>query len=158
MFNHNHRITQRLQLAQNLYKQVGIPRMQTDARFIEDIQRTHQATTQRRCQVDTLAFTTGKGSRQTVERQIPQSYIQQELQAVHNLRQQTFSYGSIRLIQLQVVEKGFRIRYRQSHQFGNILSTDLYIQGFRFQARPFTGRAGRLAPVASLHNAVLYLI
>ena len=38
---HHHGITQLLQLAEHLDEAVGIPAMQTDTRFVEDVERTH---------------------------------------------------------------------------------------------------------------------
>ena len=158
MFHHDHRITQRLQLTQHLYQQIGISRMQPDTRLIQYIQGTDQAAAQRSRQVNTLTFTTRQRSRKAVERQIPQPDIQQELQAVHNLRQQTFCHGRIRFVQHQVVKKGFCFRDRQCHQFSYILTAYFHIERFRFQAGPFTGRTGRLSPITSLHDTVLYFI
>ncbi len=59
MLHHDHGIPQGLQLSQYLDQQIRIPRMQTDTRLIQNIQRTHQATTQRGSQIDTLALSPG---------------------------------------------------------------------------------------------------
>ena len=53
---HHHGITQLLQLAEHLDEAVGIPAMQTDTRFVEDVERTHQAAPKGSRQVDALAF------------------------------------------------------------------------------------------------------
>ena len=59
MLHHDHGIPQGLQLSQYLDQQIRIPGMQTDTRLIQNIQRTHQATTQRGSQIDTLALSSG---------------------------------------------------------------------------------------------------
>ena len=100
MFDHDNRVTQCLQLAEHLYQQIGIARMEPDTRLIQYIQGTDQATAQRSRQINTLAFTTGERGGKTVERQVTQSYIQQELQAVGDFRQQAAGNGSFVLVEL----------------------------------------------------------
>ena len=115
--------------------------MKSDTRFVQYIKGTDQATSQRGRQIDTLAFPAGKGGGQTIERQVTQPHVQQELQAVGDLRQQPFGDGCLVLVELKGIEKGFRFRDRESDQFRNILPAHLYIQGFGAQAGTFAGRA-----------------
>ena len=92
MLYHYHGVAQLLQLAQYLDQSGGITAVQTDARLVEDIHAAHQRRTQIGGQVDALAFTSGKGIRESVERKIAQSHIQQELQAMGNLGEQALGY------------------------------------------------------------------
>ena len=132
--------------------------MKSDTRLVQYIKRPDQATPQRGRQIDTLAFSSGKRGRQAVKRQIAQPHIQQELQAVSDLRQQTFGNGCLVLVKSKIIEKGFCFRDRKGNQFRNILSPYLYIQGFRTQAGPFTGRANGLSAITCQHHTILYLI
>ena len=75
--------------------------MQSDTRLVEDIEHVDQLTADLGCQTDTLAFPTGKACRSTVERQVIQSHIQQELQAGTYLLQ--YFYGNLFLLLVQTL-------------------------------------------------------
>ena len=132
--------------------------MEPDTRLVQYIKRPDQATPQRSRQIDTLAFSSGKRGRQAVKRQIAQPHIQQELQAVSDLRQQTFGNGCLVLVKSKIIEKGFCFRDRKGNQFRNILSPYLYIKGFGTQTGPFASRANGLSTITRKHHTVLYLI
>ena len=145
-------------MPEHLDQQIGVTRMEPDTRLVQYIKRPDQATPQRSRQIDTLAFSSGKRGRQAVKRQIAQPHIQQELQAVSDLRQQTFGNGCLVLVKSKIIEKGFCFRDRKGNQFRNILSPYLYIKGFGTQTGPFASRANGLSTITRKHHTVLYLI
>ena len=92
MLYHHHGVAQFLQLSQHLDQSGGVTAVESDARLIQDIHASHQRRPQVGGQVDALAFTSGKGIRESVERKIAQTHIQQELQAMGNLGEQALGY------------------------------------------------------------------
>ena len=114
--------------------------MQTDTRLVENIKHIHQLRTNLCSQTDTLALTAGKADRTTVQRQIIQTDIQQELQTRTNLFQNL--YGDFLLF----IGKEFIylhqpvIQLVDVHvcQFIDILVMDSEMQSFLIQAGPFT--------------------
>ena len=115
MLHHHHRIAQLLELAQYAYQLVRVPAMQSDARLVQYIKTPHQAASQRRGQVDTLALTTRQRVTQPVQRQVAQPYIYQEADAAVDFRQYACGHLGIVGVQLQVVEEHFQLSHRQVH-------------------------------------------
>ncbi len=133
MFHHDHRITQRLQLTQHLYQQIGISRMQPDTRLIQYIQGTDQAAAQRSRQVNTLTFTTRQRSRKAVERQIPNPTSSRNCKRfIISVNKRFATAASVS--SSTRLSKGFCFRDRQCHQFSYILTAYFHIERFRFQA------------------------
>ena len=64
--------------------------MQADTRLIKNIKHIHQLGTYLCSQADTLALPAGKADRATVQSQIIQTDIQQELQTCTNLFQNLY--------------------------------------------------------------------
>ena len=75
VLHHHHGVAQRLQLLQHMNEPLGVARMEADARFVEDIERPHEAAAKAGCQIDALALATRERVRHPVERQIAKSHI-----------------------------------------------------------------------------------
>ena len=75
------RVTRITEFLQGIDETEIISLMQTDTRFIEDIEYIHQLRTDLSRQADTLAFPTRQRNRCPVEREIIQAYIEQEAKA-----------------------------------------------------------------------------
>ena len=158
VLHHHHRVTQILQILQHMDQTVGIPGMQADTRLVEDIERTHQRTTQTRTEVDTLTLTTREGVGETVERQITQSHVQEELQPALHLRQQTFAYLLVMFVEFQAVEPFLQPHHGHLHEVGDAPAANLHVVGLRLQSGTVTCRTRRPATIARQHHAVLDLI
>ena len=91
-----------------MYQPVGIPRVQSYRRLVEDIERPHETAAQRGTEVDALALATAQRIRQTVECEIAQTHVQQELDARAYFRQQTLSNLCIVVVELQIVKPFFQ--------------------------------------------------
>ena len=68
------------QLLQDLHQALVVPRVKSDAGFVQHIQRIHQRGSQGRSQGNTLNLTTGQGPRLPIQCQIPQTHVQEILQ------------------------------------------------------------------------------
>jgi excinuclease UvrABC ATPase subunit len=60
VFDDDYRIAQIAELPKNLNEPRRIARMETDTRFVENIERTGQVATERRGEIDALALTSGE--------------------------------------------------------------------------------------------------
>ena len=96
-------------------------------------------------QTNTLALTTGKADRTTVQRQIIQTNIQQELQTCTNLFQNLYWYFLLLIGKELIYLHQPVIQLVDVHvcQFINILIVDAEMQSFLIQASPFTFRTNR---------------
>ena len=73
---HDHdSITQGLQFFEDMDESFGVSGVETDTRFIEDIERAHQTASKACGEVDALALTARECIRETVEREIAKSHI-----------------------------------------------------------------------------------
>ena len=158
VLHHYHRVAQRLQLLQHMNQSVGIPRVQTNAGLVENVERTYQRTAQRGTEVDALTLTARERVRESVQRQITQSHVEQELQSACNLLQQSLAHLSVMWLQLQSVEPFLQSHHRHLYQVGNAPAAYLHVVGFGLQARAVTYGACGLSPVSGQHHAVLYLV
>jgi len=66
VFHHNDRVAKVTQFLKYIDKQRGVTRVESDAGFVKDIKRAHQAASERSGQVDALRFTTREGVGQPV--------------------------------------------------------------------------------------------
>ena len=105
-----------------------------------------------------MAFTTRKRVAQSVQGEVTQAYVLEELDAVVDFRQDALGDGGIVLIQLQVAEELLQVVDRQVHQLGDGASAYLYIAGFLLQTGAVAGRTIGFPPIACQHHAVLNLI
>ena len=70
-------VAQVTQVFQDFDQPAGVARVQTDARFVEDIQCVDEPSAQARRQIHAFGFATGQRARRTVERQVAKSDFDQ---------------------------------------------------------------------------------
>ena len=75
MFYYHDSVTNVPQPLQHRYKSLGITRMQSNARFIKYIKRSHKGTSQSCDQIYSLALSTGQGIRCSVKGKVSETYI-----------------------------------------------------------------------------------
>ena len=85
-------------------------------------------------QVDALTLTAGEGVGESVERKIPQTNIQEELQAVGDFGEQALADFLLMLRDFQFLEPFAQVHNRHLNQFGDALSANLYIVGFLLES------------------------
>ncbi len=101
VLHHDDRITQVAQFLQRTDQALVVPLVQTNRRFVEDIQHVDQLRTNLRGQSDALALTARQRGRLTVQRQIIQSHVQKEIQSGAYLLQ--YLCGNLLLLFVQVL-------------------------------------------------------
>ena len=158
MLNDNHGIAYVAQLLQYANKSIGVTTMQTDTWFIKNIERAHQTAAERGGEVDTLTLASRKGIGEAIESEIAKTDVENKLQAVVDLGEQTLGNGGILFGQLEIGKPLLEGYYRHLHKVGDTASGNLHISGFLLQSGAMTGGAVGLATITSKHNAILYLI
>ena len=142
MLHHDDRITQVAQFLQRTDQALVVPLVQTNRRFVEDIQHVDQLRTNLRGQSDALALTARQRGRLTVQRQIIQSHVQEEIQSGAYLLQ--YLCGNLLLLFVQVL-LGFIqpfAQFRDIHrrQFRDVLIPDTVGEGLTVQSLSVTLR------------------
>ena len=80
MLDHHNRIAEIPQLFQRLQQSSVVARMQSDGRFIQNIEHSSQSSSNLTCQANSLRLTTGQCGKRPAECQIVQTDIDQERQ------------------------------------------------------------------------------
>src|SRR6266851_1970703 len=73
VFDHHHRVARVSESFQYLNQSLRVPRMQTEARFIENEQRVHQTRSKTGREVDPFGFAPRQCSGWTIQSQVPQA-------------------------------------------------------------------------------------
>ena len=108
--------------------------MQADGGFIENVQNAHQARADLRSQTDTLRFAAGKGCSSTLQSQIIQAHIDQELQACNDLLRDRIRNRALLAIEMQVVEESITIQGAHLTHLVNGLATHGDREDLRLQS------------------------
>ena len=132
--------------------------VQANAGLIEDIERAYKRRAKRGTEVDALTLATRQAIRQTIEREISQAHIQEELQAVVDLREQTLTHAGIVLRELQLGKPFLQPYNGHLHQVGDAATAYLHILSLRLQTRTMTLGTHRFTTIAAQHHAILNLI
>ena len=132
VFHYDNRVSGIAQFLQRIDQADIIALVQSDTRLIQDIEHIDQLATYLGSQTDTLALSTGKACRRTVQREVIQSHIEQELQTRTDLFQYLGSNLYLFLVELRFhsVQPFIQFGDIHSRQFGNILAGNPVMQRF----------------------------
>ena len=155
VFHHHHGVADIAQPPEHLDQAGGVPRMQADAGFVQDIERSHQGTSQGRHQTYPLAFPAGKRVARPAEGQVRQAHIADILQSGNHLFDGLPRNGPLGIGQRHRGEKCQQFIHVHIQQFSQVPSAHLDIQGLRAQTCPVTGMAGGPAGEPAQHIFVL---
>ncbi|CCJ90065.1 hypothetical protein BN132_1993 [Cronobacter turicensis 564] len=145
VLHHNYGVAEITQVNQRAEQAFVIALMQTDGRLIQHVHHAHQARANLACQTDTLRLAARKRFRRTGERQVVQTDVHQEFQAIANLFQHLFGDFGALAGELHVIEELHRVT--DAH-IGNGRQRRVFykhVARFATQARAFTGGAGAVA-------------
>ena len=70
MFDYDNGVTEVAQIEKRLDQASVVPSMETNGRFVKDVERAHEARTKLTSQADALGFSTRKSVRSAVKREI----------------------------------------------------------------------------------------
>ncbi len=112
--------------------------MQSNRRFIEDIQRPHEFAPQLARQSDTLGFATRKSIGPTTQGEIIQSDIEQKLKPTPYFSQNDRSNLPLSFGKLQTIDKVLGLFDHHLGNLDDIFATNQDMEGFLAQSRPVT--------------------
>src|SRR5690606_11464720 len=125
--------------------------VQPDARLVEDVEHTHQARADLRCQANALRLPPGERVGGPVEREVVESDVDQEPEALPDLLENLPGDGVLTLgqrgariligIVAQLGEPGERDADRQPGEVDDRLALDQDREHLRLQTRPLADRA-----------------
>ena len=158
MLDDDHRIAQIAQFFQHGDQPVRIARMQTDTRFVEDIQRSYQTAAKRSSQIDPLALAAGQRRRQPVEGQVAETDLIEVFEPVADFGQHPRSGFPVAVVEPQTVEKTLQFVDRHRHQLADMLSANLHVERLLTQPPAAAVGTNGLAGIARKHHPVLDLV
>ena len=129
--------------------------VKTDAGLIQYISAAHQAAAQTRAQLNALAFATTQCGRSPIEREVSQSHIEQELQAVFEFNEQPVGNGAFIVGEGQPAQHLLDFIDGARQQVGEGMAIDTHIGCLGLQSASPAGVACRAPAVAAEHDPVL---
>ena len=159
MFHQQQRVTQIAQSRQRLHQALRVARVEADRRLVEHVQHAGEPAANLAGQPDALRLAAGERRRGTMQREVVQAHVDQELQPVANLLEHFAGDFSVALVELQVAKERraliqrhlthrddalARQRGRRTRRFGAACATADQPDGGRFRTQPpaATGHAG----------------
>jgi len=139
MLHHDHGVSHIPQPGQDLDQPLRIVGVKSDARLVQYIGAAHEAAAQARAQLNALAFPATEGGAAPVEREVSQSYIQQELQPVLQFDQEAFGNVPFLSRQLQTAQGIEHFIDGKGQKVGEGVPIDPDMACFRLQTTPTAG-------------------
>src|SRR6266851_6317661 len=143
---------------QDIDEALRVAWMQTDGRFIQNIERSDEVRPQRRRQLNALRFAAGKRRGQAIKRKVIEAHFIEKLQPGSHFLQNLLGDLELRFRELQSSEKIPRLFYREFAKIGDRSSGNAHRAGFGTQARSATLRASGVAPVTAQENPHVELV
>ena len=148
VLDHDHGVAQIAESQQGLDQLVVVPLVQPDRRFVEHVEHPDQAAADLRRQPDALRFASGQGGCRTVEAQVVEADVEQELHPGPDLPEHPVGDEMIPLGQLQAVHRPGGVPQGQVAELEDVAPGDRHRQALGLEPGPPAGRAGHLAHVA----------
>ena len=146
---HHHGVADIPQAFENGDQPFGIPRVQADGGFVQDIHGAHQGAAEGRYQVHALAFTAGERIHGAGQGQVSQSHIFNALEAVLDFLDGLARHFPLPLRQRGRCEPAQKLFHRHRQEVVDGFSRHFHVQGFLAQAASSAGVAGGAAAVAA---------
>src|SRR3972149_4925755 len=135
MFDDDHAIALIAQLFEQREQPRVVDLMQSDARFVENIEHSRQTRADLGGEPDSLCFAARKTERRTIEAQVTEPNLEQKTKAVGDLPQSSLADPLAPLVQIERREIRERLIDRQRSDIGNTLAAELDGEAFFFQSR-----------------------
>ena len=142
MLNDNQCIAQITQMLKRFQQLAVIALVQTDARFVQNIQYACQTAAYLRCQTDALRFAAAERTGASVERQVIKAYVIEELQTRHNLLQNLMRNYLLLRRQHKLFKELQAVAHRQRRNLADIFTADKNRQSLWLQTAAMAGRTG----------------
>ena len=151
MLDDQQRITQVSQTLHGSDEAGVISGMETDRRFVTDVEHPHQPAAYLGGQANPLRFAAAECGRSPVNRQVFQADVLQKAETGLNLFHNLLGNHPLALTEYVITGSGHpfqELSHREGADRHNITPADSHCQGFRFQPFPLTYRAGTGGHVA----------
>ena len=142
MLDNNQRIAQITQMLERFQQLTVIALVQTDTRFVQNIQHACQAAAYLRCQTDALRFAAAQRTGASVKRQVIKAYVIEELQACHNLLQNLMRNYLLLRRQHKLCKELQAVAHCQRRHLADIFTADKNCQSLRLQTAAVAGSTG----------------
>ena len=158
VFNHDDGIAKRLQVFKHVDETLCVAAMESDAGFVEDVERTHKRGPQLSGEVDALAFTAAERVGGAVQGEIVQPDLEQEAKPFFDFGEQPFGDGAVVFVKFKPLEPHHEVSDGHFDEVGQALAPDFHPFGLRLQSCAVALGADGLSAIAAHHDAILNLI
>ena len=133
----NHRVADVPQFLQRADESAVVALVESDARFVEDVEHVHELAADLRGEADALAFSAREGEAGSVQGKVVQSDVQQEAQSGEEFFQNLVGDGAVFGLQpfFDVAEPVVEFGDVHAGEFRNVLSVNPVAQRFSVQSR-----------------------
>src|SRR4051812_2197588 len=158
MLNHQDGIPQVAKIMQDLDKLGRVTTVKTDGRFVEHIERAHQAGAERGCELNALRFAAGQRRCHAAEGQIFQSHFIQETQAIADLLKKLGGDFALRFRELKRLEEFRRFSHRERANLADIPTAYTDLARFLAKTQAAAFAASGVSPIAAEKDAHVQLV
>ena len=116
--------------------------METDGRFIENVEDAAQIRSKLSCETDALRFSSAEGLGGAVELQVVEADTSEELQSLTNLGQDVARHDFLASLEVPILGEGQGVVGRSGGETGDALALDPYGTGHGIEAVSAAHRAG----------------
>jgi len=122
MFNHQDSIANVAQLFQDFQQAIIVSTVKADGGLVEDVAASDQPAADLCGQMNPLGLTAGQGSAGTVERQVPEPYIEKILETTADFLKRLFGNNALFRIQRKFGKKLAGVPNRHTDNFADVLA------------------------------------
>ncbi|HMC53694.1 MAG TPA: hypothetical protein VKH19_00865 [Gemmatimonadaceae bacterium] len=112
-----------------------VARVEADRRLVQHVQRVHELRAQRVREADALRLATGKRTRAAIQREIVETDVAQELDAIARLLEDVRGDARLEFGELEVVEPAHELIHGQLGDLRHVLIGDADLQRVRLELR-----------------------
>ena len=158
VLDHDHGVARVAEPRENGEQPAQVARMQSDARFVEDVRRVDEVRTERVGEGDALRFAAGEGARGAIEREVRKSDVAEKSEPVAGFTQNVRGDFLLAAREKERVEPGAQQIDGHGRDVGDGLAADFHVEGVHFQAGAMTGATLLGHLVAAQENPDVLLV
>src|SRR6266581_6129448 len=158
VFDNQHSIAQIAERLENVDEPLRVAGMETDGRFVENVERADEMRTERSCKLNALRFSAGERGGQAVQREVVETHLIKKLQARANFFQDSVRDFQVPFGELQGGKKNARFLDGKLANLRDGFLRHAHRARLGAQASPATLRAGRITTEAAEENADVQLV
>ncbi len=146
------------QLFQDAHESLAVAWVQSDRRFVEDVEGVHQGRANGSGKIDTCQFAAGESARLAVQREIVQADIDQVAQPRAHFVEDELCDFLLIASQLDGIEEGCRLGHTHFLHFDDTASVDAVERRLGLQTPTMAVRTDPVAAVARQEDAYVHLV